>query len=537
MLAMSGDTFCILAFNHIQIDPNGDCRLCCRATDVVRDLSTGIALNVKNISLDHIFHSQYYDMVRQQMNDGKRVDACSRCYADESLTGSSYRTFSNSKWTRDMGSTPELEPVLQYIQINPGNTCNLQCKSCNADYSSSIEANPVHSQWSPGLASTSKSIGNIPSTNTLCITTQELIDMGSYMSSVFGLILKDYTLYFPEPPGKRIELIRVLTDSGESRLIDSSLIKSVTRQRLGQSLAHVLPLDVWSTNIYGAREFEVKYVNRVDTKSKSESRSLGARPLSLLWRFSTDADWHMQDAVIFGDILSNAATIKEVYFTGGEPMMSPLFPKVLRYLLEMGYANTIKIQLNSNISLLTKDIVELLLGFKEVQFSVSLDGTERIYEYIRYPSKYANIEDRLELLRGSQMSITLVPILTCFNAGNLPAIADLADDLNFDLSIYPAQGPTFVDCSCLPPAAIKQALLSVEQWCVANPESRLLPQMQSACIHLREAQARHSREMTLLMLRFCRDVDSRSGRYLAEYIPDLHQSCIKYLGDDMAISL
>jgi MoaA/NifB/PqqE/SkfB family radical SAM enzyme len=532
---MACDSFCILAFNHIQIDPNGDCRLCCRATDVVRDPATGISLNIKNVALDHIFNSSYYVKVREQMRSGQPVEACARCYADESLYGSSYRTFSNSKWQHDPAARAELQPSLEYIQVNPGNICNLQCKSCNADYSSSIEANPVHAQWSPGLAKGSQAIKAIPASNRLQVTTQELIDLGSYLATVYNLHLSDYTLYVPEPPGKRVQQIRVHTASGEQKTVDPDVIRHAPRQRLAKNLVHVLALDVWAADVYGAQGFEIDYVHLADSSLASAQPVRPARPQSLLWRFSTDADWHAQDAVIFGDILANAATLKELYFTGGEPMMSPLFPKVLRYLRETGFADTIKIQLNSNISLLTADIVDLLLGFKDVQFSVSLDGTGEVYEYIRYPSKYANIQKRLELLRGAQMSITLVPILSCFNASNLPEIAALADSFGFDLSIYPAQGPAFVDCSCLAPSAADRAIHAVEQWCASNPHSTLLQQMQSALVHLREARSRHTPDMTKLMLSFCRDVDSQSGRWLADYIPELYTACTHYLEEVSAV--
>lgn len=527
--AMVCDSFCILAFNHIQIDPNGDCRLCCRATDVVRDPATGISLNIKNISLDHIFHSSYYVKVREQMLSGQPVEACARCYADESLLGGSYRSFSNSKWQHDPAARASLQPSLEYIQVNPGNTCNLQCKSCNADYSSSIAANPVHAQWSPGMARASQAIPVIPASNLLSLSTQELIDLGSYLSAVYGFQQRAYTLYFPEPPGKRVDQIRARMTSGELITVDRGLLMQGSRQRLGHHLVQVLAVDVWAANVFGAQSFEVDYLDVAHSKLASAQAGSPVRAQSLLWRFSTDADWHAQDAVIFGDILRNASTLKELYFTGGEPMMSPLFPKVLRYLRETGFADSIKIQLNSNISLLTAEIVDLLLGFKDVQFSVSLDGTGEVYEYIRYPSKYANIQKRLELLRGVSMTITLVPILSCFNAANLPELAALADSYGFDLSIYPAQGPAFVDCSCMAPAAADRAIRRVEQWCDANPASQLQQQMQSALVHLREARGRHTPEMTRLMLSFCEDVDRQSGRQLADYIPDLDQDCRRYL--------
>lgn len=127
------------------------------------------------------------------------------------------------------------------------------------------------------------------------------------------------------------------------------------------------------------------------------------------------------------------------------------------------------------------------------------------------------------------MSITLVPILSCFNASNLPEIASLADSFGFDLSIDPAQGPAFVDCSCMAPSAADRAIRVAEQWCVSNPRSTLLQQMQSALVHLREARSRHTPDMTKLMLSFCKDVDGQSGRRLADYSPERYQSCTRYL--------
>lgn len=379
------------------------------------------------------------------------------------------------------------------------------------------------------MANGHKAIPIIPASNCLTISTQELIDLGSYLAAVYNLFIREYTLYIPEPPGKRVHQIRALTLSGELKTVDPAFLLQAPRQRLGQHLVQVLALDVWEANVFGAQSFEVDYQDVTHSDMASSPAGSQTRSQSLLWRFSTDADWHAQDAVIFGDILTNAHTLRELYFTGGEPMMSPLFPKVLRYLRETGFADSIKIQLNSNISLLTAEIVKLLAGFKDVQFSVSLDGTDEVYEYIRYPSKYANIQKRLELLRGASMTITLVPILSCFNAANLPDIAALADSFGFGLSIYPAQGPAFVDCACMAPAAADQAIRLVEQWCHGNSASPLLQQMSTALVHLQEARSRHTPEMTRLMLSFCQDVDGQSGRRLADYIPDLYGASTRYL--------
>ena len=66
-------------------------------------------------------------------------------------------------------------------------------------------------------------------------------------------------------------------------------------------------------------------------------------------------------------------------------------------------------------------------------------------------------------------------------------------------------------------------------WLRAESRPVRIQQLQSARVHLREARARHTPEMTKLMLSFCKDVDGQSGRKLADYIPDLHQACTRYL--------
>jgi len=91
------------------------------------------------------------------------VPDCSRCYQIEKTSDSSFRILSNARWSEELGSSfkelvdesksrdlavPQL-PI--YLQLVPGNLCNLKCRMCSPLFSSQIEKDDVHRGWAPKL--------------------------------------------------------------------------------------------------------------------------------------------------------------------------------------------------------------------------------------------------------------------------------------------------------------------------------------------------------------------------------------------------
>lgn len=85
------------------------------------------------------------------MLEGKKIKACSHCYYQENIGRTSYRESFNKTWLRSGFGKDILERVQQsrtngyrvekqplYLDIRPGNLCNLKCRMCNPGNSSKI---------------------------------------------------------------------------------------------------------------------------------------------------------------------------------------------------------------------------------------------------------------------------------------------------------------------------------------------------------------------------------------------------------------
>jgi len=89
--------------------------------------------------------------------------------------------------------------------------------------------------------------------------------------------------------------------------------------------------------------------------------------------------------------------LKIARFKGGEPLLNPDFPAVLRHLSDRGILNKIKVMVVTNGSIVKEEILALVRQAGAVHFIISVDGTGKLQEYIRHgPSELLRIERFLE---------------------------------------------------------------------------------------------------------------------------------------------
>lgn len=125
-------TFCPLPFTHLYIRPNGQYQPCCRYQDSVTDDK----IHEYN-SLDELLNSsELLSDIREAMLNGKKVRGCNSCYLEEESGGESMRTGEIERW----GGYEELHdktPAVNNIEITFGNYCNLACRTCGSNLSTS----------------------------------------------------------------------------------------------------------------------------------------------------------------------------------------------------------------------------------------------------------------------------------------------------------------------------------------------------------------------------------------------------------------
>jgi MoaA/NifB/PqqE/SkfB family radical SAM enzyme len=139
---------CDLPWTHLSIHPHGNCSICCvadhsnmQSTAANKDVHGNYTQIVKiGDGIENIINSDSYKDIRKQMINGERPAACSTCWKVEDAGGKSKRQKDSYLFpdvdniTKEDGS---IELNLTNVEVRLGNYCNLKCRSCNAESSTS----------------------------------------------------------------------------------------------------------------------------------------------------------------------------------------------------------------------------------------------------------------------------------------------------------------------------------------------------------------------------------------------------------------
>lgn len=149
-------TFCVLPWIHMATRPNGDARLCCVAnasgahsgdhTVGLLKKENGEPANFGKDTPLSAWNNDYMKDVRKTMLAGKIPRSCSKCFEEENNGVVSKRLWEMYDWnndgfdfnkvideTQDDGTVP---PVIRYLDLRLGHTCNLKCIMCSPHDSS-----------------------------------------------------------------------------------------------------------------------------------------------------------------------------------------------------------------------------------------------------------------------------------------------------------------------------------------------------------------------------------------------------------------
>lgn len=171
----SKNIFCNSPWYELHIYWDGSLGICCQEDHKLYS-ETDRQYNIATMSIVDWFNSEPVRRFRKSILGNERISECRQCYQAESYGGHSRRLKSNQKsviFTRtafdesfrqspgykhfvlsqDSGETDTL-PIDMHIDL--GNYCNLACKMCSAEASSTIAAQEV--KW--GIESSRKYLGN-----------------------------------------------------------------------------------------------------------------------------------------------------------------------------------------------------------------------------------------------------------------------------------------------------------------------------------------------------------------------------------------
>jgi len=161
--------FCNTPWYELHIYWDGSLGICCQEDHKL--YAPDPQYNIARMTIADWFNSEPVRLFRQQVLSDLPVSACRRCYREEQVGGNSRRIKSNQKsviFQQAFGESFEQSPGRKHfntsgttqthpidIHVDLGNYCNLACKMCNPEASSTIASQQV--KW--GIKSSQQYLG------------------------------------------------------------------------------------------------------------------------------------------------------------------------------------------------------------------------------------------------------------------------------------------------------------------------------------------------------------------------------------------
>jgi organic radical activating enzyme len=199
--------------------------------------------------------------------------------------------------------------------------------------------------------------------------------------------------------------------------------------------------------------------------------------------------------------------LKLLSLIGGEPLYEKKNFELLQYMIDLGNTNVFLSLVTNGSVKLTSTQKNILSKFKNINFSVSIDGTESVFEYLRFPLKWNDLINNLNFFRQVTDNISSNYTLSNLNILQHNDTVQWFVDNKINYSINPVYRPAW-----LQPRALSRDIKDVLKNTIGKTEYNAF----IGPIHTDQDQ--HNFES---MLKNVQRQDTAKGISIKDYLPDL----------------
>lgn len=174
------------------------------------------------------------------------------------------------------------------------------------------------------------------------------------------------------------------------------------------------------------------------------------------------------------NLYSQIPNLSRYYVAGGEPTIIDKNYESMKYMVESGHSKHIELQISTNLTNTKHNFYSLIPSFKQVTFLASIDGVGKIQEYMRYPSKWSQIDANFRKVIGMNspnINITITPVLQKVNLEFITELFEYAEEFNRQahksiVTVAPIilSQPSYFDFSFLPLDYKQQCWEKINDW-------------------------------------------------------------------------
>lgn len=225
--------------------------------------------------------------------------------------------------------------------------------------------------------------------------------------------------------------------------------------------------------------------------------------------------WYDDTSWIRETLLGDAQNLEAIYFTGGEPLLQRPVEGMIDHLLNQGVAPRVRLEINTNATVLCEPMLDKLSRFKEVSFGLSLDAYGPYHEYIRFPARWKKLARnvaRLARLPRDRFLISALPVLQVYNLLNITRLLEFLDEIGIPYHINVATKPWFLNVAILPQKARDLGAERLRTYAQSHPSQATRRELVSLADHLEKMPSECSHEALRAFMRFTNDLDASRGQ-------------------------
>ena len=151
--------------------------------------------------------------------------------------------------------------------------------------------------------------------------------------------------------------------------------------------------------------------------------------------------------------IENLPQLKEIYFTGGEPLLIEEYKHLLMAVIERGLSSQISLKYSTNLTRLPPEVLNYWQHFKKVQLKISLDGFKELNHYIRYPARWQDIENNLlaiEAFKTKNLNLKIDCTIQMYNILKLKPLLHWVEKKDYPIFFNILDKPRFLNIRVLP---------------------------------------------------------------------------------------
>ena len=180
----------------------------------------------------------------------------------------------------------------------------------------------------------------------------------------------------------------------------------------------------------------------MDTKYFKD-KGMEKEALSVVKRWGMSKPSRATESLQWDWLMENTHKIKALKASGGEPFYDDKVIQLLNRYVETGAAKNTYLSFHTNATQFTSEIVELLNHFKQNKHTFSIDGTDKVYEYIRYPANFKEMESSvmnyINNVKNYDPILNFTMVVSAHNVLNIPEYIEWAKQIYPGVSIYFAE--------------------------------------------------------------------------------------------------